>query len=405
MTMTGERTARSPAWRPLSLLLLALIVIGGLSLGLGGPDPREHRRSTAAAAAVYCDGVVRLEQEVVDEAEPGDTICLEAGRRGELRLYDLVGTADAPITVINVGGQVRISAPDAYAAIEVRDSSHLRITGSGSATSCGATVPKDEQDCGIRLSGSFNGLTGKVMTEHLTIDHVEIGDVESAGVGIHDKDADADWVQHDVAISHSYLHDIGTEGFYLGASKYTSGERHLLDGVTITDNLVTRTGRDGIQVGSTPWNCTISGNVVQEAGLDRESSHAFGIIVNRGSSCDVTDNTVTDSAGDGIYDQGLHGQTIAGNTILRSGRFESGAAGINVRQGNQSPTNPETPDHPRSTHILNNTIEGTTGHGIRLRNDAGRDNRIQGNTITGVRDSPLNLGSGVRAAISANRTG
>jgi hypothetical protein len=155
-----------------------------------------------------------------------------------------------------------------------------------------------------------------------------------------------------------------------------------------------RTGRDGIQVGSTPWNCTIRNNVVRDTGRNRESTHAFGIIVNRGSSCDLDANTITDSAGDGIYDQGLHGQRITNNLIIRAGRLQAGS-GINVREGNQSSTNPHTPDFPRSTHLWHNTVVTTTDYGIRLRNAHGTNNHLSNNIITTTPLTPINLGSGV----------
>jgi hypothetical protein len=342
-----------------------------------------------------CDRIVPRSQREVTSATPGSVLCLEAGRRGPLRLSGLVGSAQQPITVVNQGGVVEIDAPGAYAGIEIEDSQHLRVTGAGVAERCGARFAEAEQDCGIRIGGSGNGLTGKVRTQHLTVDHVEVGDVTSAGMGVHDKELErGEWTQRDIAFRDVYLHDIGTEGHYHGASTYTSGGRILLDGVEIVRNLVVRTGRDGIQVGSAPWNCLIAGNVVAETGGDGERSHAFGIIVNRGAACDVVGNRIADAAGDGIYDQGLHGQTIADNTILRSGSYQDGA-GINVRRGDQASDNPETPDFPRSTHVLGNRIAGTSEHGIRLRDHAGTDNRIHDNHVTDVASgSELDLGPG-----------
>jgi parallel beta-helix repeat protein len=351
-----------------------------------------------------CDRVIPRSQREVTSARAGETLCLEPGQRGQLRLFGLKGTAQAPITVVNGGGVVDIVASGAYAGVEIRDSQHLRVTGSGVAQRCGARHTEAQQACGIRISRSSNGLTGKVRTQHLTVDHVEVGNVSSSGMGVHDKDLHrSEWVQRDIAFRDVYLHDIATEGHYHGASKYTAGDRILLDGVEIVRNLVVRTGRDGIQVGSAPRNCRIADNVVSHAGRSGESSHAFGIIVNRGAACDITGNRVSDSAGDGIYDQGLHGQTIANNTVLRSGLRQDGA-GINVRQGDQARNNPDTPDYPRSTHLSNNRVDGTSEHGIRLRNDAGTDNRIRGNHLSGIRrGEAINLGSGVRADVRDNQ--
>jgi hypothetical protein len=354
---------------------------------------------------VDCDVTVATSDDEVDDADPGDVVCLAPGRRGALKLSDLVGTAAQPITVVNHGGVVEIDDPGAYAGIRIENSSHLRITGTGVAAQCGARFSEADQACGIVVSAAGNGLTGKVRTEHLMVDHVEVGGVSSSGMGVHDKDVRrGGWVQRDVAFHDIYLHDIATEGHYHGASKYREGTRGLLDGVEIVRNLVVRTGRDGIQVGSTPWNCSVRDNVVARAGLSGESSHAFGIIINRGAACDVIGNRISDSAGDGIYDQGLHGQTIADNTIVRSGLSQDGA-GINVREGDQAAGNPETPDYPRSTHVLRNRVDGTSEHGIRLRNSGGTDNRVIDNHLSSIaRGDAVNLGSGARADVRDNRT-
>ncbi|MFA9431394.1 right-handed parallel beta-helix repeat-containing protein [Egicoccus sp. AB-alg2] len=395
-----------------TLLSLAVVVLVAFSLpaarssdrtppdagaapdGLGG----QVRPEGVAARLLACDQVVPVTQAEVDQAAPGEVICLAAGRRGALRLTGLQGTASRPITVVNHGGVVEIDAPGAYAGLELRDVAHVHVTGTGTTGRCGAHFGEDEQRCGIRVTGSFNGIAGKTRTTNLTVDHVEVGDVESAGLGTHDKELDRDeWLQRDVAFRDLYVHDIGTEGHYHGSSDYTSGDQHLLDGVEITRNLVVRTGRDGIQVGSAPRNCRIAQNVVRDTGRNGESKHEFGIIVNRGSSCDVIGNRVERSPRSGIYDQGLHGQVIARNTVL-----DSGELGIQVTEGDQAADDPQTPDFPRSTHVVDNRIQGAAG-GIRLGNTAGTDNRVTGNRLADVSGAAVELDDGVRAEVGDNR--
>jgi hypothetical protein len=390
-------------WELQNMLLVARLMIDsalarqesrGVHYRSDFPEPDPEPEPDAPLA---CDRVVPRGQREVSRAAAGEVLCLEPGTRGELRLFGLQGTAARPITIVNDGGVVDIRARGAYAGIEIRDSSHLRITGTGVVSQCGAGVGESEQRCGIRISESGNGLTGKVRTEHLVVDHVEVGNVSSSGLGVHDKTQSRSYVQRNVAFRDLYVHDIGTEGHYHGSSKYTEGEAPLLDGVEITRNLVVRTGRDGIQVGSAPWNCRIADNVVRDTGRNGESSHEFGIIVNRGAACDVVGNRVERSPRSGIYDQGLHGQVIARNTVL-----DSGEVGINVREGNQSRTNPQTPDFPRSTHVLDNRIERTGDEGISLGNAAGTDNRIMGNRLARIGGEPIRLRSGVRATVTNN---
>jgi hypothetical protein len=363
------------------------------------PTPDPAPEPGPAPGPFECDQVVARGQRTVERAAPGEVLCLEAGTRGQLRLFGLQGTAAAPITVVNHGGVVDIQAAGAYAGIEIRDSAHLRITGTGEVAHCGAGIAESQQACGIQVSRSGNGLSGKVKTSHLTVDHVEVGNVTSSGLGVHDKTlARGQWVQRDIAFRDLYVHDIATEGHYHGSSSYASGEPILLDGVEIVRNLVVRTGRDGIQVGSAPSNCLIADNEVRDTGRNGESSHQFGIIVNRGAACDVIGNRVERSPRSGIYDQGLHGQRIAGNVVL-----DSGEIGINVREGDQAADNPETRDYPRSTHIAGNRIDRSGGHGIRLGNVAGMDNRIHDNHLSRIGGSAINLASGVRASIMDNQ--
>ncbi len=400
-TLTALRSRR---------LASALTLGVALMLGLTGPAGAGEATTSALTSTepLACTVTVPNGERLVDgtgnyaHVRPGDTICLQAGARGELRLFNLSGTAERPVTVRNSGGSVEISASGAYAGIQIRNSSHLRVTGGGVEQQCGARFTEAEQRCGIRIAQSFNGLTGKVRTENLTVDHVEVGHVSSSGMGVYDKQLQrGEWVQRDIAFRDIYLHDIATEGHYHGSSDYVDGTSILLAGVEISRNLVVRTGRDGIQVGSAPWRCSISHNVVRDSGLNRESSHAFGIIVNRGAACDLEGNTISGSAGDGLYDQGLHGQRIVNNLVIRSGRFQAGT-GINVREGNQSPTNPETPDYPRSTRIWHNTIVTTTDRGIRLGNTAGKANHLSNNIVTGAAAGTLKLASGVTATRLGN---
>lgn len=364
-----------------------------------GPDPEPEPDPDLAA----CDVTVPASQDLIDEADPGDTVCLESGARGRLRVFGVVGTADAPVTIRNEGGVVEIEASgDDYAGIEIEDSAHLRITGSGVEERCGARFPEADQACGIRVAGSFNGITGKVQTHHLTIDHVEVSDTGDSGIGVYDDSVSrGGWIQQDIAFRDLYLHDLTDEGHYHGSSDYIDGETSLLDGVEITRNLIVRTGRDGIQVGSTPWNCVLKGNVVRENGLNGESSHAFGIVINRGSSCDIEGNIVVDSAGDGIYDQGLHGQRIVNNVVIRPGRLAAGD-GLDIREGNQSASNPETPDYPRSTNVWHNTIVDATGSGIEFRNAAGTDNHISNNIVIGPTDRAVAFSNGAAATQQGN---
>ncbi len=349
------------------------------SYALPAPDlPARSSGSTAPTEA--CDmsvgpGVERLDST---DVSPGDTVCLTGGRRGPLQVVGVSGSAEEPVQIVNSGGVVVIEADhDDYAGIDIRDSAHLVISGTGIESACGASLPESEQRCGIVIRGSGRGVAGTRQSESMTIDHVEITGTSHSGVFVRTSAEDGprrgEWVQHDTVVVDNYIHDVGTEGLYLGSSSYADGIDPVLAGVVAARNLVVDAGWDGLQVGSAVEGCVIHDNRIIRAGRANEDDQRSGIINNRGSVCTILGNAVVAPAAEGIYVQGNGGNLVANNVIVQAGNLAPDEGeGINVARGS---------NESEAIRVVHNTVVNATRIGIRYANDRGSSNEIAYNFI------------------------
>ena len=153
---------------------------------------------------------------------------------------------------------------DDYAGIDIRESEHIRVTGTGVSERCGATNLVADQQCGFVIFGGVRGVAGKFWTRHVEIDHVEVQGSSKSGITVKSGPRDgfdrSDWIQYNTFLHDNFIHDTGTEGFYVGSSFYDEGRDPVLDGVEVSQNLIVNTGWDGLQVGSAINDCTIHHN-------------------------------------------------------------------------------------------------------------------------------------------------
>jgi len=365
-----------------------MLVTGtGCSPILQDPDrfvPQD--RPTLEIEPVVCDYTVGVDVSFVDglenyaDVKPGDTICIEAGTRPSLKLRNFRGESGNPIVVINSGGTVVIQgSSDDYAGIDIRDSEYIRVTGTGVSGQCGGAYLESEQQCGFVVLDGSRGVAGINRTGYIEIDHVEVNGPSKMGVNLKSKDENginrSDWIQYDTYLHHNYIHETGTEGFYVGSSFYSDGLDPVLDGVEVSHNLIVDTGWDGLQVGSATKNCTIHHNRIVQASQLNNPSQRSSIMNNRGSVCHIYNNLIIDGLSRGIYIQGNGGNQVYNNVIVRPGRHETDQGdGIVVATGS---------NNGESIYIWNNTIVEPKRHGIIFRNDQGDGNLIQNNLIVG----------------------
>ena len=239
-----------------------LIVLAVLALVLAGCTPLRPEKDKKDVLNIESSGCEHTIGPKVLKANgfenfaavaPGDTVCIEARVRPALKLFNFQGEPGNPIVFVNSGGPVIIQGrSDDYAGITIQNSEHIRLTGTGVSEKCGASYPPDEQQCGYVIIGSGRGVAGTDRTGHIEIDHVEVQGSHNVGIKVKSDEEEGvtrnDWVQYHTYLHHNYLHNIGTEGFYIGSSYYDEGLDPVLEGVDISYNLIRRTGWDGLQV-------------------------------------------------------------------------------------------------------------------------------------------------------------
>lgn len=317
---------------------------------------------------------------------PGDTICLDGGLRTYLLLKNIVGTASQPIIIINSDSKSIIDT-DHFYGIKFSGCKHVKLTGTSSSTN----------PYGIKINrvGNGAGISIDDLSTNIEIAHVEIANTALGGiyaktdpncsfVATRDK-----FTMFDIRIHDCYLHDILDEGMYIGSSKFTGQYLqdcdttvlpHVIHGVHIYNNIVERTGWDGIQVSSAPSDCRIFNNIIRNDSYRETPNQMSGILVGGGSVCDCYNNQIFDGKGDGMDIFGSGTMKIYNNLIVRAGITylpdNPNAARHGVFIGN-------APDASAATlHLLHNTIVSPKTTGIRFFNSNTTNNLVMNNIIT-----------------------
>ncbi|MBN2714893.1 MAG: right-handed parallel beta-helix repeat-containing protein [Deltaproteobacteria bacterium] len=265
--------------------------------------------------------------------QPGDTICIEAGNYEFLRFQEIHGSADAPVKIINCGGQVVIHNEDrAYGLVLEGASAFVQITGTGdSAIEYGFDVSAPDKDPwpGVAL------VLGDKSTNY-EIDHMEVHHTGFAGVTCKtdpqcDGSADQDvFVQRDVALHHLYVHDTGGEGFYIGSTQSNGHtitcdgtqevhQPHYLEGIQVHHNIIERTGWDGAQIGMARSNCAFYANTIVDVGGAGEQYQQQGLQIGAYSSCEVYNNIIMDGPAMGIIVLGAGDSRFYNNLVVDFG--------------------------------------------------------------------------------------
>jgi hypothetical protein len=358
-------------------------------------------RGTAVAARIEgkCDYVHPLGEWKLDGEEqniqPGDTVCLEAGQRGSLRIEDVHGTAANPILIQNSGGQLQI-AEGSY-SISVVSSGHIRLSGAGDPA----------HFYGIRGGGTV--YVGGLST-NVEVDHVEVYTAGFAGFMVKtDPNCDpATWRQnftmYDVSLHHNYAHNMQDgEGFYIGFTFYNGYDitcdgqpvtvyGHVIEGLEMYNNITYDTGSEGIQVGSTPVGADIHDNVVKLYGQRPFANFQDnGIQIGSGTGGLLYNNWIEEGPGNGLIMMGQGDNVIFNNVIVNAGAYGvfCDERGDPVGTGYQ---------------FINNTIINPAEDGIRIYADLMEMNHIKNNIIVnpGTGDYVVKLNDNVPLEMSNN---
>jgi hypothetical protein len=141
---------------------------------------------------------------------------------------------------------------------------------------------------------------------------------------------------YNISVHDNYVHDVEGEGFYIGNSFYVTGpastsacvdggqtvqkKAHIIEGVKVYNNIVKRTGCEGIQVGSAPINCTIHDNIIDKTGLSPFANFQNnGLQIGNGTGGLVYNNFIRDVPGNGISCLGIGDNFMYNNVIINTG--------------------------------------------------------------------------------------
>ena len=265
---------------------LYIIVLTATSLGMAPFIPNQVENG--------CNFLITVSVSVVDgqgnfsKVKPGDTLCIPAGERGNLKLINLHGSPGKQIIVRNSGGIATIGGKTFLTGgIGIDDSSYLRVTGTGKGSQCGAEYSAAEQRCGIAITGTHKGIkinTSKDSNKlgNIEIDHISISDVskevKTRGITIHPEPGE---FVSGLYIHHNYVARTQAEGIYMGTEPHGRDVDVLgkIQNLEISYNLVEETGYDGIKVKVAVENVKVHHNVIRDAGLSNTPAHQGGIKV------------------------------------------------------------------------------------------------------------------------------
>ncbi len=348
-----------------------------------------------------------LDGEVTAVA-PGERVCVRGGERPFLRLYNLQGTSEAPIEVVNCEGVVDISNDDRGYGLSGDGLVHVHVTGSG----------EEGVEYGFRIRASKDGpdysASGVVfggLSTNYELDHLEVYETGFAGFSLKTEprcDLSANlgqFVQYDTYVHHNYVHDTGGEGFYLGSTGYGGREYdcdgtptllhpHEHHGFFIHHNLVEDTGWDGMQVGVTPVDCEVHHNTIRRVGLDQEQYQDNALQIGGASACRVWANRLEDGPTNGMIVLDAADTEIVNNVIAGFG-----AHGIYLNDR-------DTAAVAGSSYVLaHNTVAEIGEQGIELYGTVTGGHRIFNNAVVDVADTEIAVGADVDWSEGGNLVG
>jgi hypothetical protein len=364
----------------------------------------------ARAADCGCDHSIELGTNNVKGSDlgvkAGDVVCVQAGDRPFLVLEEFVGTEVAPVVIKNCGGQVKINNSDRGYGLLINASSFFRLTGTGDpAFEYGFDVSATRTGPDYSASGVP---VGDLSTDY-ELDHIEVHHTGFAGFSLKTEsrcDGSANlgnFVQKNTRVHHTYVHDTGGEGFYVGSTGYggrdfqCNGKTEKLFphehwGVYLNDNRIENTGWDGLQVGVTPKDCEVRRNLIVGVGRTAtDDVQTRGIQIGGASVCNVSDNYLADGPTIGIFVLGA-GSTLVQNNVV----VDFAADGI---YGNDQKNDAIA---GASYAFLHNTVVRSGDTGISLFGTLVKGNAVVNNLLVASSGSALGVGGNVDAQTLGN---
>jgi hypothetical protein len=210
-----------------------------------------------------------------------DRLYLTAGHYAYIRLGNLpLRSAARPLVINNRGGQVRVGGLGHHYLFSLTGGSNWALTGKYDAAQGlgdaafpghqGNNYANTRGRYGILVDDAFykNEIIGISVGGRATrfeISHIELCRLGFAGLSLK-TDNDGTALMSDVRLHDLYIHDVGGEGFYIGSTQ--APPQHALEGLTIYNCRVLRTGYEALQAGQLGDRNEIHHNVFGPAALD-----------------------------------------------------------------------------------------------------------------------------------------
>lgn len=374
------------------VLIVACLVFSNLNAQNCGCT---HVITTNSKSPVIWDAAIQT-----PAVTPGSVLCFMAGTRARITLKNVIGTKENPIIIKNCGGLAIIEGEQGgtYTPFWIQNSKHLIVSGNGDTGF----------EYGIHVKGGSNGIAFDALTTNVEARYLEVSHTGFAGIMAKtdpECSKPATWrenfTMYDVKLHHNFVHDVEGEGFYVGNSFYVLGHpstrscifgtdtiqkfAHVIDGVDIYNNLVLRTGCEGIQVGSAPRNCKIHDNIIDRTGLNPFANFQNnGLQIGNGTGGLVYNNFIRNSPGNGVSCLGIGDNFLFNNIIINSGDGTS-TSNSAIFMDEQA--------HPDSVlgtgmKFVNNTIINPRENAFRIYNDRISNTLLENNLVVHLGTSP-----------------
>lgn len=328
---------------------------------------------TVKALDCNCAYVVEPEEVYVDARKlkivPGDTICIKASQKEYLQFKNFEGDSANPLVFINYKGVVDIANSNFSYGMKFSNCRFFKLLGLGDTISL----------YGIRIHQTGPGASGLVVTElssDFEVAHLEVSGTGFAGImaktdpDCEEKINRSNYQMKNISFHHNYVHDVYGEGLYIGHSFYNGWKGHkdcsdkllyphAVLNLHIYDNLVERTGYEGIQVGSAVEGILIYDNRIFRFGMLNEPQQNNGMQIGEGTSSNVYNNLISSGQGHGIIHLG-RGENYIYNNIIS----DCGASGIFCDNRMESIGD--------VNYFINNTFTYPAENGITLYSDTAR---------------------------------
>lgn len=292
------------------------------------------------------------------KVQPGDLVRISGAAQANLAFFNFHGEPGKPIHVINDGP---VSNTDASWLLHLINCRHVVVDGLGDdGLPYGITLANaGEGGQAVFVRNYTQGSNTDAGSTDIEIFGVEIADSPDSGFRIWNGGSDefnaGTWKFANLRLHHNFVHDVATEGFYVGY--YTDNVDLQPTSYPLTDakiyrNRVEDCGWDGMQFGSCASGLEVHDNVVTGSGQANMANQRSSLQWNPGNSGAVYGNRFIGGVG-----VDLQVGCTGGDTMMFGNVFIGSEAGFYMHAGQSM--------GPRYW-LFGNTIGSPNAPGLRL---------------------------------------